>query len=246
VRNGSITVTRYYAADVDVQATARLMQAIIFDFDGLIIDTEDTDCRSWQELYEELGLSFPLDEWCATVGTTIRFDPFDKLELQLGRVLDRMAMQEQRRIRHHALVQELTVLPGVEAYMVEARARGLRLGIASSSNHQWVLGHVTRLGLLKYLDCILGGDDVGRGKPDPAVYLGALTQLGVAPPEAFALEDSPNGVLAAKRAGLRCIAVPGPHTRHLDFSHADLRLDSLAEVPLTELLTRLGELSTPR
>jgi beta-phosphoglucomutase-like phosphatase (HAD superfamily) len=108
-----------------------------------------------------------------------------------------------------------------------------------------VLGHVTRLGLLDYLTCIVGGDDVGRGKPDPAVYLGALEQLQVAPSEAFALEDSPNGVLAAKRGGLRCVAVPGPHTRHLDFTHADLRLNSLAEVPLPDLLARLQESETP-
>src|SRR5256885_12766690 len=102
------------------------MQAIIFDFDGLIIDTEDTDCRAWQELYEELGLLFPLDDWCATVGTTIRFDPFDELERQLGCVLDRVAMQEQRRSRHLEMVEELRPLPGVEAYMAEARALGLR------------------------------------------------------------------------------------------------------------------------
>src|SRR5262245_41755497 len=94
-----LCVTRYYAAHEELQATTALMQAIIFDFDGLIIDTEDTDCRSWQELYAELGLRFPLDDWCATVGTTIRFDPFDELERQLGRVLDRLALQEQRRSR---------------------------------------------------------------------------------------------------------------------------------------------------
>jgi beta-phosphoglucomutase-like phosphatase (HAD superfamily) len=111
--------------------------------------------------------------------------------------------------------------------------------VASSSSVGWVDGHLRRLGLRDAFAVVRCAGDVPRVKPDPALYLSVLEATGIPAAEALALEDSPNGVLAAKRAGLACVAVPNPLTARLDLGAADLRLGSLAELPLSELLARL-------
>ena len=116
---------------------------------------------------------------------------------------------------------------------------GITLGVASSSSRAWVEGHLERLGLLERFHAVRCADDVPQVKPDPALYRAVLDATGVRAADAVALEDSPNGVLAAKRAGLACVAVPNALTARLDLRHADLLLGSLAELPLAELLTRL-------
>jgi len=127
----------------------------------------------------------------------------------------------------------------VREYIAEARRLGLTLGVASSSSVGWVDGHLRRLGLREAFAVVRCAGDVPRVKPDPALYLAVLDATGIAAGEAVALEDSPNGVLAAKRAGLACVAVPNPLTARLDLSAADLRLGSLDELSLSALLTRL-------
>ena len=97
-------------------------------------------------------------------------------------------------------------------------------------------GHLAERGLLHHFDTIRTGDEVEHTKPDPALYRLATADLGVEPARAVALEDSPNGVAAAKRAGMFCVVVPNALTRQLDLEAADLRVGSLANLPLTELL----------
>ena len=116
---------------------------------------------------------------------------------------------------------------------------GLKVGLASSSTSDWVRGHLDRLGILESFDCIRCRDHVANAKPEPDLYLSVLECLGVSASEAIAIEDSPNGVLAAKRAGLRCVAIPNSITGQLDLSQADLVLDSLADVTLGGLLELL-------
>jgi HAD superfamily hydrolase (TIGR01509 family) len=124
----------------------------------------------------------------------------------------------------------------VHDYIAEATHLGIQLAVASSSSRAWVSGHLTRLALSQHFLCIKCRDDVLQAKPDPALYQAALAALGVQPEEAIALEDSPNGILAAKRAGLFCVAVPNLLTRQLPLDHADLQISSLAALPLSELL----------
>ena len=124
----------------------------------------------------------------------------------------------------------------VHDYLAEAGRLGLHLAVASSSSRAWVHGHLTRLALHQHFFCIKCRDDVSHPKPDPALYQAALEALGVEPQEAIALEDSPNGILAAKRAGLFCVAVPNPLTSQLSLAQADLQVASLADLPLTRLL----------
>ena len=214
------------------------IEALIFDFDGLIMDTETPDYQSWQEVYRAFGGSISFAEWTKWIGTVGAFDPYGYLEEQIGRPIDRAAVRARRRARFDELMAGKPPLPGVREYVHEARRLGLKLGIASSSSRQWVLSNLDSLGLAPYFDSVHGGDDVGRTKPDPAVYLAALDALGVEARQAIALEDSPNGVWAAKRAGLYCVVVPNALTRQLSLDHADLRLDSLADLALDELLER--------
>jgi HAD superfamily hydrolase (TIGR01509 family) len=136
------------------------------------------------------------------------------------------------------LAQE--ALPGVVRHLEEARAMALKLGVASSSTSDWVRGHLARLGILESFDCIRCRDDVTNAKPEPDLYISVLECLGVRASEAIAIEDSPNGVLAAKRAGLRCVAIPNSITAGLDLGQADLILGSLAELTLAELLSKLS------
>ena len=213
-----------------------MIEALIFDFDGLILDTEWPDFRSWQQTYQAYGCALSRDEWARWIGTIGIFDPYAHLDELAGRPLDRAAVRAQRRARLDALMEEQSILPGVAELIEAARARDLKLGLASSSPRAWVSRFLGPLGLGEAFRTVQCGDDVGATKPDPAAYLAALDALDVAASQAIALEDSPNGVLAAKRAGLYCVAVPNSMTRGLAFDRADLQVASLADLSLDALL----------
>jgi HAD superfamily hydrolase (TIGR01509 family) len=216
-----------------------LIRAIVFDFDGLILDTEEPVYRSWLEVYQAHGEDLPFDRWVQIVGsTTSGFHPQHHLEERLGRPLPQEVLD--RRVgRRTEMILANAVLPGVVEHLDAARELGLRLGCASSSTQDWVRGHLARLGILERFECIRCRDDVAHAKPEPDLYVAVLDCLQVAADEAIAIEDSPNGVTAAKRAGLRCVAIPNSITARLDLSQADLVLSSLADLSMAELLERL-------
>ena len=171
-------------------------------------------------------------------GGTRWFDPFGDLEKRLGRDLDREAMRTALRVRERELVAAQPILPGVREWRQEARSAGMKLGVASNSSRAWVTGHLERLGLGDW-DCVRCGDDVAAAKPDPELYRSVLDCLGVEAGEAVAVEDSGHGVAAAKAAGLFCVAVPNPMTEEHDLGRADLRLRSLADVRLADVVRTL-------
>jgi HAD superfamily hydrolase (TIGR01509 family) len=217
-----------------------LIRAIVFDFDGLILDTEEPVYRSWLEVYEAHGEDLPFERWVQIIGsTTTGFHPQHHLEERLGRPLPKEVL-DRRLDRRTEMILAQRVLPGVVQRIDEARDLGLKLGVASSSTREWVQGHLARLGILERFDCLRCRDDVANAKPEPDLYIAVLDCLGVAATEAIAIEDSPNGVAAAKRAGMRCVAIPNTITARLDLSQADVVLTSLAEVTLSQLLNRLA------
>jgi len=215
-----------------------VIRGIIFDFDGLIVDTEWPVFQSWVEIFDFFGVELPFDQWSTIIGTSSHehFDPFAMIERQVGQTLDRQNLHEKRRGRELEMVAVQPILPGVEGILSSAKTHHLKLGLASSSDRNWVAGNLARLGLLEYFDIIHTSDDVERTKPDPTLYLLALQSLGLSPTEAVVLEDSPNGVMAAKDAGIFTVAVPNPLTARLNLDRADMILGSLAELSLEDLI----------
>jgi HAD superfamily hydrolase (TIGR01509 family) len=218
-----------------------VIKALIFDFDGLIMDTESSLVDGWKEIYASYGQEFPLQVWIRdVVGTTdSTFDPAVHLADITGCSLDTTSLHARVNQYHLEQLGALSALPGVVDYLETARRLGLRLAVASSSPHAWVEGHLRKLGLLDNFEAILCREDVHRLKPDPELFLAALHALNVKADQALALEDSPNGVLAARRAGLRVVAVPNPTTAQATIVGASLVLASLAELPLEQLLAKM-------
>jgi HAD superfamily hydrolase (TIGR01509 family) len=217
-----------------------MIRAVVFDFDGLILETEEPIFLSWQELFASYGFPLPFEVWSTTIGSAeAEFQPDRELERLVGHVLDWDQIEPQRQQRELALINQKPLLPGVEQALLDARRLGLRLGLASSSSCKWIDSHLRERGLRACFDVVRAADDVRLTKPDPELYLAVLSELGVQGSEAVALEDSPNGIRAAKAAGMYCVAVPNTLTRQLVLDEADLRLESLADMPLELLLEKL-------
>jgi HAD superfamily hydrolase (TIGR01509 family) len=208
---------------------------LIFDFDGLIVDTEGPGFRAWSELYQSHGCTLPFDKYSACIGTIGAFDLHGYLEEQSGRSFERSELEKACNARWLELMKEQPLLPGVASCISSAKARDLKLAIASSSTQKWVAHNLRKFGLLDQFDAVCTREYVPAVKPDPALYLLALARLGVTAEEAIAFEDSPPGILAAKRAGLYCIAIPNPLTRDLVLDRADRRLSSLLEFDLDDV-----------
>ncbi|MCU1692059.1 MAG: HAD-superfamily hydrolase, subfamily variant 3 [Frankiales bacterium] len=204
------------------------MTAVLLDFDGTLLDSESSHLRSWEESYLAHGHVLDRERWIAGVGGHGLGHDWAAL---LGEAFD----PDRRRARELELVHALEVREGV----VELLALPGRFAVVSSSPRDWVVPHLDRLGLLPALELVVTREDAPRAKPAPDLYEEALRRLGTS--DAVAVEDSANGVTAARAAGLPVLAVPGPVTAGQDLSHADLRVGSLLEVDL-EALT-VGRLS---
>jgi len=214
-----------------------MIRALILDFDGLILDTESPMRASWMEIYAEAGLAVSDKVWAGILGASA--DPpeaYELLEQGLGRPVDRAALHKRRLERELELLANEDILPGVRKLVAEAKACGLLLGVASSSERAWVHDHLEARGLFDPFDAISCAEDVPQTKPAPDLFLHAQRSLGVAPHEAIAFEDSEHGVASAKAAGLFCVAVPNRVTRCLSFTEADVILPNLEDASLDELI----------
>jgi beta-phosphoglucomutase-like phosphatase (HAD superfamily) len=218
------------------------IRGLLFDFDGLLVDTESPSRLVWEELYREHGFELPHDRWATNIGTLDEpFDPLDHLEELLGGALDREALTQRRHAREIELISLEQLRPGVDDYLSEAERRDFATAIVSSSSVEWIGPILERLERGHGWDAIVAANgDASRAKPRPTLYLDALAALGLEPHEAIAFEDSPNGVRAAKAAEIYCVAVPNPITATLGFENADLVLESFADLPLAELLKRVA------
>ncbi|HUH98378.1 MAG TPA: HAD family phosphatase [Anaerolineales bacterium] len=221
-----------------------MISALIFDFDGLILDTETAEIRTWESIYAEYGCPFPHDEYIKTVGGygISNFDAALHLHDLTRGPLTADLLRLRFRNESGDEIKRSPILPGVTDILRQAKHRGMKLAVASSSPHSWVDTHLTRLGLFEQFDQILCGDDVapGRTKPKPDLFLKALERLNVRADQALVFEDSPNGVEAANAAGIAVVAVPNPTTSRLPFKGEYLELKSLADLPLADLLLCCG------
>lgn len=214
-----------------------MIRALIFDFDGLILDTETPLVEAWARVHTEAGIAFDRAHAQEIVGhVDVAFDPWRAFPA----TFDRHELEASYHRHRRGLIAAEKILPGVEALLEAARERDLRLGVASNSDHDHVDHHLQRLGLLPWFQAISCRDDVTLGKPAPDVYLHAMQQLGVSAHETVAFEDSIPGHEAAHAAGIRVVVVPNPSTAHNEFPRAWLQMPSLAQLSLDTLLDRFG------
>ena len=220
-----------------------MIEALVLDFDGTILDTETPDYRSWQETFESFGVSLDRSMWASYVGgASGGFDAVGHLAELSGSAIDHDAVRLGRRRRYLELVEAEPLRPGVMAIIESAEGLGLKLGVASSATRNWVVGHLEGRGLMGRFGSVRCADDVSVVKPDPEVYLAVTDELGVTPSRALAIEDSARGVASAKGAGLYCVAVPNPITAGMDFSRADAVYPTLAGLSLESIIGSLDPL----
>lgn len=200
------------------------LRAVVFDFDGTILDTETREFARWQELYRTHGRELSLSDWQSGIGTWDAFDPW------LGLPEHVQADREQvRAALHDRIVSDLAeqdLRPGVRAVLEGVRDAGLRLALATSSDRAWVTRWLEQHRLAELFEVMATRDDVRRVKPDPELYLLAAARLGVHASECLAVEDSLNGATAAVAAGMPVVVVPNDVTRTQPFPPEWRRLDA--------------------
>lgn len=212
------------------------LRALIFDFDGTVVDTESAIYEAWRELFLSQGHDLPLSEYVQCVGATFgHYNPMTALEALTGKPLDWPLLLRTKDARIHALQTTLDTRPGIRELLLEARAAGMPCAIASSSERSHVNRWLERTGIGEFFQAVRTRDDVARAKPAPDLFLAALEALDVEPGEALVLEDSRNGLTGARAADVPCLVVPSPVTAGSDFTGAAAVLDTLAGVTLDDL-----------
>ncbi|AHV97278.1 HAD family hydrolase [Paenibacillus sabinae] len=219
-----------------------MIKALVFDFDGTIIDTESAWYAAFREAYEQHGVELSVKQYSQCIGTSLcNFNPYEYLMTDLSLPIDREEFRKAVQQRHSELMEAEEMRLGIKHYLDSAKAAGLKIGLATSSSTAWVEKYLKQLGLREYFDCIRTADHVKNVKPDPELYLQALDCLGVKPDEAIAIEDSPNGSKAALAAGMHCIISPNKITSLLDFDPSLYRVACFTDLDFDHLTTRLFE-----
>lgn len=213
-----------------------MIKGVIFDFDGLVFDTETPQYNILNELFKEHGCEFPLSGWRQEIGTQSGFSPFKYLERIIKRKVDHEELEKRFREKFQAVLLKTEVRSGVEEYLFAAKDLGLKLGLASSSNHEWVTNHLRNLNLLHHFQCIKTSNDVKFVKPNPELYIETAKCLGLEEKDCLVFEDSANGALAAKRAGMKCVIVPNLVTEAMDFCEVESRINSMTDISLKEII----------
>jgi HAD superfamily hydrolase (TIGR01509 family) len=216
-----------------------MVAALVFDFDGLIADTEWALFTAWRQVFGEHGADLTIEDFSVSIGTRGAVDWAALLEAKTGRAgPTEPELRELVRVIEHTLRPEITVLPGVVQLVEQATDRGVPCAIASSSGAEWVSPFLTHLAIEHHFAAVStwDGPHVGFGpKPEPGVYRAVCARLGVEPGACVAFEDSPHGITAAKAAGLACVCVPNRLTVGLDTAHADAVVTSLLDVTWADL-----------
>ncbi|EJQ47685.1 HAD hydrolase, family IA [Bacillus cereus BAG5X1-1] len=214
------------------------MKAIIFDFDGLIVDTETIWFHSFRDAVREYGGELPLEEFAKCIGTTDEV-LYAYLKEQLKEKFNEHALRGKVTTLHKEKMKMPKARDGVKEYLEEAKELGLKIALASSSSREWIVRFLEELQIRDYFELIKTREDVEKVKPDPALYKVTIEELGIEPSEAVVFEDSLNGLKAAVAAGLKCVVVPNDVTRNLQFENHHLRIESMKEKSLKEVLQHI-------
>lgn len=211
------------------------IKAIIFDFDGLIIDTETAWYESYNEVLKPFEAELTLAEFGRFIGTASN-EFGELLERKVQSQISFREIKERSMPIHQKKMKNSLAREGVNEYLEEGKRLGLHIGLATSSTKEWVVGFLKKLEIIDYFDVIQTRDDVERVKPDPALYRNVLRLMGISPQEAIAFEDSANGCKAAITAGLNCVIIPNPATEGLVFENYHMRLSSMMDKKLSEVM----------
>lgn len=215
-----------------------MIKAIVFDFDGLTVDTEYALYESFCDILEMQPGKLPIKEYAVHIGTDSN-SLYNFILNQANGSLTRDEIIEKSAVLHKAKLSKPFARDGIEGYLKGAKEQGLKIGLASSSYRTWVEHFLMELDILHYFDAIQTRDDVKKVKPDPELYENVIKLLGVYPKEAIAFEDSANGSKAALAAGLNCVVVPNKITEHLPFENYHLKLVSMADKSLQEVIASI-------
>jgi HAD superfamily hydrolase (TIGR01509 family) len=211
--------------------------AVVFDFDGVVIDSETPEFESHRRIYERCGVVLSVEEWCDQIGVYVEGKEerwFSALCERSPRPMDQTMYQaEKRRIFQELIPRE--PMRGVRELLAELAAADVPAAVASTSPAQWVVAAADRIGVRCLFRAIVSGDEVRRRKPAPDVYLEAARRLGVNPTRAIAIEDSAPGIAAAHAAGMKTVAIPHWLTERHDLNSADLRVAHAGELSLVRL-----------
>lgn len=218
-----------------------MIKAVIFDFDGTIVDTESL----WYEVFkqilsEDYGFELGLEDFAKGIGTTDDI-LFNYIDSKLGIQINRESVQEKTEKAFQSQRDILILREGIQDLIEKCIEKGLKLGVASSSGREWVKHYLDHFGIEGHFQTIKTKEDVEKVKPDPALYIKALEEMGVEPEESLAIEDSVNGSIAAVQAGMHCAAVPNDVTHFLSFHEKVMRYKAFAEIPIDELIMGQGE-----
>lgn len=219
----------------------RVVAAVVFDFDGLMMDTESTLLRSWQYEWQQWGLVLDTADFFGDHGGDLNSLRMSTLERAVGEGFDPHLSHRRRTVFRDELHASLPLLPGISEWIDQATQLGIRLAVASSSPRPWIDEHLGRAGVLDRFEVVATGEEVTRHKPAGDVYALALERLGVAAAQAVAVEDTPHGVAAAHAVGLACVAIPNQFCVPNRVAHADLVLRSAADLELSEALSVVGK-----
>ena len=207
----------------------RKPRGIIFDFDGVLVDTEWAIYQSWVHLYAREGQEISIATYSPCLGAGYsHWDPAAHLEKLTGKTYDWDVETPARQSMLEADLERMGLMPGALELLDWCQTQGIALTVASSSSRRWVQGWLEKLGIYARFAGVFTRTDGYPVKPDPALFLPAQHCMGLNREECLIIEDSENGTIAARNAGIPCVAIPNRMTASCDFSRAAFRADSLA------------------
>lgn len=201
-----------------------MIKAVIFDMDGVIIDSEPKHIKFEQELFRSLGAAVNEDEHLKFVGTTSQYMWASiKRNHKLEQTVDELVKLDRDKYFEFLINDDsLVSINGVNELVVRLKKENLKLAVASSSPIDVIEYVINKLGLIKYFDLIVTGDYVKRSKPNPDIFLYAAEKLSVKPNNCLVIEDSENGVNAAKNADMKCVGYKNLNSGNQNITRADM------------------------